>query len=95
MKAQTHLKLYLRELIDNWKYIDGIIFLIILLMYVGFTDPCDRCMVNLGYGEMSCKQAFLTQIGYEETKYGIQKIDYDDKYKGLLSNISNISIIEP
>ena len=94
MKAQTHLKLYLRELIDNWKYIDSIIFLIILLMYVGFTDPCDRCIVNVGSGEMTCKEAFLQKIGYEETEYGIQKIDYDDKYKGLLSNISNISIIE-
>lgn len=83
MKIQTHLKLYLRELIDNWKYIDSIIFLIILLMYVGFTDPCDRCMVNLGYGEQSCKAAFLTKIGYEETEYGVQKIDISEDIKNF------------
>ena len=75
MKIQTHAKLYLRELIDNWKYIDGIIFLIILLIYVGYTDPCDRCMVKLDGTEQSCKDAFLVKIGYEETDFGIQKIN--------------------
>ena len=88
MKAQTHLKLYIRELIDNWKYIDSIIFLIILLMYVGFTDPCDRCMVNLGSGEQSCKDAFLNKIGYEDTPYGAQKIDYTKKLENLTFNFS-------
>jgi hypothetical protein len=66
MKLQTHLKLFAREHIENWKYIDTIIFLILLLIYMGYTDPCDRCAVNFGYGEQTCKEAFMTRIGYEE-----------------------------
>lgn len=67
MKIETYLLLHLRELIDNWKYVDGIIFLIILLMYVGFTDPCDRCMVNAqGSSEiMSCKDAFNIRVNLD------------------------------
>ena len=83
MQIQTHLKLYLREIIDNWKYIDGIIFLIILLMYVGFTDPCDRCLIETDGVERSCKDAFLISIGYEDTPYGLQKIDYEEKAKNI------------
>jgi hypothetical protein len=92
MKLQTHAKLYIRELIDNWKYIDSIIFLIILLMYVGFTDPCDRCMVNLGSGEQSCKDAFLNKIGYEEINGVIKKIDYTEQINNMFYNLTNISI---
>ena len=91
MKAQTHLLLFLRDKIDNWKYIDSIIFLIILLIYVGFTDPCDRCMVNIGYGEMSCKDAFLQKIGYVENEAGIiakQKIDFSDFDNLTITNLT-------
>jgi len=83
MKPETHVKLYLREIIDNWNYVDSIIFLIILLVHVGFTDPCDHCIVNYGGGEMTCKDAFYLKIGYEETDYGLQKIDYAAKLKNL------------
>ncbi len=86
MKIQTHLKLYLREIIDNWKYIDGIIFLIILLMYVGFTDPCDRCIVDIGYGKMTCEAAFLQEIGYEDVDGIIVKKDIYN-----FSNIANFT----
>ena len=70
MNLQTNLKLFAREHIENWKYVDTIIFLIILLIYMGYTDPCDRCAVNLGTGQMSCKEAFLQKIDMQETDYG-------------------------
>jgi hypothetical protein len=69
-KIETHLKLQLREIIDNWRYIDTILFMMILVIYVGFTDPCDRCLVNTGYGEQTCKEAFLNKIGFEEIGSG-------------------------
>lgn len=65
METQTHLKLYIREAIDNWKYIDSIIFLVILLIYSGFTDPCESCQVSHPSieGEMiSCKERFISQF---------------------------------
>jgi hypothetical protein len=91
MKPQTHAKLYLREIIDNWKYIDGIIFLVILLMFVGFTDPCDRCIVKQDGLELSCKDAFLKNIGYEDTEYGVQKIDMGKKLEYII-NSTNLSL---
>jgi hypothetical protein len=87
MKIQTHLLLYLREIIDNWKYIDGIIFLIILLMYVGFTDPCDRCIVDMGYGGTTCKDAFMQKIGYEENDLGIV-VKKEFKFEDIELNIT-------
>jgi len=71
MKIERHLKLYIRDIIDNWRYIDTIIFMMILVIYVGFTDPCDRCLVNTGYGEQTCKEAFMNKIGYEQTGNGL------------------------
>jgi hypothetical protein len=71
MKVQTHLSLFLKEYIQNWKYVDMIIFLVILLFFVGFSDPCDRCAVDFGQGQMSCKDAFLNKIGLEENDKGV------------------------
>ncbi len=90
MKLQTHLKLYLREIIDNWKYIDSIIFLFILLMYVGFTDPCDRCIVRNGGNDLTCKEAFLKKLGYEEEN-GVIKKNYINMSEIDFSNITYYS----
>ena len=96
MKAQTHLKLQLREIIVNWNYIDTIIFMVILLTYVGFTDPCDRCMVNLGYGQMSCKDAFMQKIGYVENDVGVfVKNDYNNLNLSLENLTINKSLTIP
>lgn len=77
MKIETHLKLWLREQIDNWQYIDSILFLIILLLSTGFTNPCEMCKVDLGYGQMSCADAFLNKIGYEDTGGIVVKKEYN------------------
>jgi hypothetical protein len=60
MKAETHLKMWLRDKIENWSYIDSILFLFILLLSSGFTNPCDRCMVTTEFSPepISCEQAF-------------------------------------
>lgn len=90
MKPQTHLKLFLREHIENWKYVDTILFLIILLIWMGYTDPCDRCAVDFGMGQMTCKEAFLYKIGLEENEMGlIIKKDYAKDFESF--NLSNIS----
>lgn len=74
MKAETHLKLWLREQIDNWQYIDSILFLIILLLSTGFTDPCDRCMVSSIYSEepISCKDAFMYRLNMTDSENALQ-----------------------
>ena len=91
MKIETHLLLYLREVIDNWKYIDGIIFLLILLMYVGFTDPCERCMVNSPHSSelITCKQAFNIRIGLDDR----QIADLIEKINITHTNINNIPLL--
>jgi len=86
MKLQTHFKLFAREHIENWKYVDTIIFLILLLIYMGYTDPCDRCAVNFGTGQMSCKEAFLMKANLQETSSGII-IPRQDNF-----NFTNISV---
>ena len=68
MKLQTQFKLYLRDIVDNWHYIDTIIFLIILLIYSGFTNPCDSCMVSSPFGDgsmITCKDRFMRDLTFD------------------------------
>lgn len=58
MELKTHIKLYLRETIDNWRYIDTIIFLVLLIIYSGLTNPCDRCIIEKDGVQMSCQQVY-------------------------------------
>lgn len=92
MKLQTHVKLFLKEVITNWRYIDTILFMALLVIYVGFTDPCDRCIIKTEGNERTCKEAYYLSIGYEETEYGLQKIN-ESKVLDQLKNVTNITIM--
>lgn len=91
MKPQTHVKLFFREIVQNWAYIDTILFLFIIVISTGFTDPCEQCKIISQGNELSCKQMFLNQIGYEETAYGVEKINPDNIIQNLSFVISEQS----
>ena len=63
VSLERHLKLALREWIVNWNYIDTIIFLVILLIFLGISDPCERCMINDPVnGQMTCTEKFTNEF---------------------------------
>lgn len=93
MKTQTHLKLYLREAIDNWKYYDTIIFLIILLVYAGFTNPCDSCMVShpsIPDKMISCLDRFNMDLTWDSTDFVRNLNDSQISFTGSNQSINII-----
>lgn len=95
-RPETHLLLFLRDKIENWEYVDNILFLIILLVSVGFTNPCDSCMVTTPYGTgelVSCQDAFNMRINATNIDIGTLNLTdnlviFDNSYTNLTTNLT-------
>lgn len=74
----------INEFYANWDYVFYIWFLLVLLIWSGYSDPCERCRINNNGVEISCKEMYFTSVGYIENDFGqLQK---------NIVNINNLNI---